>query len=96
MKKLFTISIVTSTLLFSTSIAFSIETPKNGPVFFQENKGQICDQNFKPRTDVLYSGVSNGMVYHLTQKGVSYQLSKIDSWKEVNGKAPSSKVKPKP
>ncbi len=93
MKKLFTISIVTSTLLFSTSIAFSIETPKNGPVFFQENKGQICDQNFKPRTDVLYSGVSNGMVYHLTQKGVSYQLSKIDSWKEVNGKAPSSKVK---
>ncbi|MBK7666270.1 MAG: hypothetical protein IPJ32_02380 [Sphingobacteriaceae bacterium] len=68
MKTLFTKSIVASTLLFSTSIAFGIETPKKSSVFFQENKGQICDQNSKPRPDVLFSGVSNEMVYHLTQK----------------------------
>lgn len=93
MKTSFTKSIVASTLLLSTSIAFGIETPKKSSVFFQENKGQICDQNSKPRPDVLFSGVSNEMVYHLTQKGVSYQLSKINAWNELSEKSSTEKIK---
>jgi hypothetical protein len=52
-------------------------------VVFTQNKGQISDQYHKPRPDVLFSGKANGMVYHLKNNGVSYQLSKIESWKEI-------------
>lgn len=44
---------------------------------FQENLGQVHDQFYNPRPDVLYSGSVNGLVYHLKRDGVSYQLSKI-------------------
>lgn len=70
-------------LLFSTGSAFSNENPKSQIVFFQENKGQICDQNYKPRPDVLFSGMANGLNYHLTKTGISYQLSKVENWREV-------------
>ena len=93
MKTAFKKSMVTLTLLMSSSIAYCTEIPKKGIVFFQENKGQICDQNFKSRPDVLFSGTANGLVYHLTQRGISYQLSKIDKWKEVAGKNLESKIK---
>jgi hypothetical protein len=68
----------------------AIETPKTKQVamaFFQENKGQIYDQNYNPRTDVLFSGYVGGMVYHLTNSGISYQLNRVDKWKiDVNKK----------
>ncbi|MFN8293821.1 MAG: SBBP repeat-containing protein [Chitinophagales bacterium] len=50
--------------------------------FFTENKGQIRDQHFKPRPDVLYGGSANGLVYHLKKDGLHYQLSRVESWKE--------------
>ncbi|MCC6703133.1 MAG: hypothetical protein IT221_16500, partial [Fluviicola sp.] len=50
---------------------------------FQENKGQVSDQNFHSRPDVLFSGQSNGMVFHLKNKGISYQLNRVYSYKEV-------------
>ncbi len=49
---------------------------------FTENKGQICDQYYKPRPDILYSGSANGLVYHLKKDGLHYQLSRVESWKE--------------
>lgn len=51
---------------------------KNSGVSFKENKGQICDQNFKPRPDVLFFGSDKNMAFHLRTNGISYQLSKID------------------
>lgn len=50
---------------------------------FQENKGQVCDQNYVSRPDVKFSGSVNGFNYHLKKNGVSYQLSRVDSWKDV-------------
>jgi hypothetical protein len=50
--------------------------------FFRENKGQVKDQNWQPRPDVLFSGESNGLAYHLKKDGLHYQLSKVDTWKE--------------
>lgn len=52
-------------------------------VSFQENKGQICDQNYVLRPDVKFSGSVNGLTYHLKATGVSYQLSRIEAWREV-------------
>lgn len=50
--------------------------------FFRENKGQVKDQNWQPRPDVLFSGEANGLAYHLKKDGLHYQLSKVDSWKD--------------
>lgn len=47
---------------------------------FTENKGQVCDQHFRSRSDVLFSGTDGRFVYHLKNGGVSYQLNRVDSW----------------
>jgi hypothetical protein len=57
-------------------------TPKKNEITFAENKGQVSDQNYKPRPDVLFSGSINGMVYNLKNNGISYQLYKVESWRE--------------
>jgi Secretion system C-terminal sorting domain len=54
-----------------------------GNVSFKENKGQIVDQNFQPRQDVLFSGTDGQLAYHLKNTGISYQLSRVDSWKDM-------------
>ncbi len=79
-------SIFTIVLIFvaTFSLAGTSKDPilrsKNAAISFIENKGQVSDQFNKPRKDVLFSGVVNGMVYHLKQTGISYQLyKKIDS-----------------
>lgn len=50
---------------------------------FTENKGQVHDQNYGPRPDILFGGSDGNLVYHLKNNGLSYQLSRIDQWKEV-------------
>lgn len=67
-------------LIGFTTAALAIETPDKSKVFFQENKGQICDQNYNPRPDVKFSGSVNGLNYHLTETGISYQLSHVNTW----------------
>ncbi len=57
--------------------------PTLSNVSFQENKGQVCDQDHNPRPDVLFSGSANGINYHLKKNGISYQLNRVDSWKEI-------------
>jgi hypothetical protein len=44
---------------------------------FEENLGQVLDQNRQPRRDVLFSGQSAEMVYHVRNTGISYNLSKV-------------------
>jgi len=62
-------------------------------ISFQENKGQVYDQNYHSRPDVLFSGQNQGLVYHLKNNGISYQLSRIDSYKEVEDERTKEKRK---
>ena len=77
-------------ILFSTSI-FANKTPNypkgfssktNSAISFTENKGQIHDQNYKSRPDVLFGGNDGNLVFHLKNNGISYQLNRVDTWKK--------------
>jgi len=61
---------------------YNQNTKSSATVSFEENKGQVKDQHWQPRPDVLFSGESNGLVYHIRENGISYQLSRVESWKE--------------
>ncbi len=50
-------------------------------ISFTENKGQVSDQNYVARPDVLFCGTDGKMDFHIRNNGVSYQLKKINSWK---------------
>src|SRR6218665_2096717 len=56
-------------------------------VVFTENKGQVGDQHYKPRPDVLFSGSDGSLVFHLRKQGISYQLNRVDSWKNYDPQA---------
>ena len=77
-------------ILLSTSI-FANKTPNypkgfspktNNGISFTENKGQIHDQNYKSRPDVLFGGSDGNLVFHLKNNGISYQLNRVDTWKK--------------
>jgi hypothetical protein len=77
-------------ILLSTSI-FANKTPNYPKGFspktmssisFTENKGQIHDQNYKLRPDVLFGGSDGNLVFHLKNNGISYQLNRVDTWKK--------------
>jgi hypothetical protein len=76
-----------STFFFSISFySFSQKISLPGqenklPISFTENKGQVSDQNGLARPDVLYSGNTGQMIFHLRKNGISYQLQHIDSWR---------------
>ena len=57
-------------------------------ISFTENKGQISDQNYNPRPDVLFSGEANGLTFHIRKDGISYQTSRVDSWKQQDENLP--------
>lgn len=59
----------------------SLTSQQQSAVLFKENKGQVSDQHFRPRPDVLFSGVTGNLVYQLKTKGVSYQITKVDEWR---------------
>ena len=80
-------------LAFFTHLAFGQSTSSepfeknkklNNQISFIENKGQVGDQNHQARPDVLFSGQVDGMVYHLRDKGVSYQLFRTDNSTDHN------------
>ena len=77
-------------ILLSTSI-FANKTPNypkdfspttNTGISFTENNGQIHDQNYKSRPDVLFGGSDGNLVFHLKNNGISYQLNRVDTWKK--------------
>lgn len=60
------------------------EVPEWTPrVYFRENKGQVKDQHWRPRPDVLFSGETEGLVYHLREDGMHYQLSAVETWEPI-------------
>ena len=54
----------------------------NAGVVFTENKGQVHDQHYKSRPDVLFSGTDGQLTFHLKNNGISYQLFKVNTWKK--------------
>jgi hypothetical protein len=60
------------------------EHPSINSIAFTENKGQVHDQNYNPRPDVLFGAMAGGLAFHLKTSGVSYQLKRIDSYNEID------------
>lgn len=86
MYKLFTTSVVVAFLFFNSlnlSANGSNHLSKDNGVIFKENKGQVHDQYNNPRPDVLFSGESKGLIYHLKNDGLHYQIVNVESWKNV-------------
>ena len=52
-------------------------------IVFTQNKGQVHDQNHQSRPDVLYGSMTGNMAVHIKKTGVSYQLYRVDHYKEV-------------
>ncbi len=79
------ITVFTALLLVTgTSAKTTPETqtvPSSG-IAFTENKGQMHDQHYQARPDVLFGAMAGPMAFHLRNNGVSYQLYRTDSWKE--------------
>jgi hypothetical protein len=77
-------------LLFATTLfgnnnpnypkGFSPKT--NTGIVFTENKGQVHDQDYKSRPDVLFSGTDGNLTFHLKNNGISYQLYRVDTWQK--------------
>lgn len=91
--KIKNINLILGVVVFISKIANASELPQKQRICFTENNGQVCDQNYNSRKDVLFSGTYNGMVYHLTKKGVCYQLSRVDVWEETQEGKKNIKLK---
>ncbi|MGE0567066.1 MAG: T9SS type A sorting domain-containing protein [Bacteroidia bacterium] len=84
MIKFLTLLIVPATIVSANVINSDLGKGKevNKSIAYTENKGQVVDQNNNPRPDVLY-GVSDGILNtHIRTNGISYQMSKVISYKE--------------
>lgn len=75
-------------IVFSVQYSFAVHRFQSPTTFFIENKGQVGDQYNNPRTDVLISGVANGMNFHIRNNGISYQLSHVETWKDDTKEQP--------
>ncbi len=84
MKRVLTVILFLS-LLFIRDPLFGGNDPKSKTVglCFTENKGQVSDQNGKPRPDVLFGGTAGEVVFHLRTNGISYQFNRINTWRKV-------------
>jgi hypothetical protein len=84
-------------LIFSilTYGAFSINTlllANDAKIKFTENKGQLCDQNNAARPDILFYGSAPGQNFYIKKNGISYQMYKVEKWKEVEDKNPGQSI----
>lgn len=59
------------------------EPSVSAPLAFTENKGQVHDQYYKPRPDILYGVMAGNMAVHIKKSGISYQLYRVDKYKET-------------
>ncbi|TVR37761.1 MAG: hypothetical protein EA392_11760, partial [Cryomorphaceae bacterium] len=51
---------------------------------FEENGGQVRDQNWQARPDVLFSGVTHGLNFHLRKNGISYQIVSFEEQENLS------------
>jgi hypothetical protein len=86
--------ILTLTLIANLTQAKDNNLPSQSKtVSFTENKGQFADQNYNPRPDVLFGGSDGQLTFYITKKGVSYQLYRVDSYKEAEDPNTKEKIK---
>ena len=71
LRKMLIISVMA--LVYLPLFAFSPPEKVQAGLFL-ENKGQVRDQHYLPRPDVLYYGEVDGLSYHLTAGGIHYQM----------------------
>jgi hypothetical protein len=84
-RQLFVLYFLIFTFQFSCLHAIT-DLPKTSTTLsFKENKGQVSDQFYKPRPDILFSGTDGQMVFHLKNNGISYQINRVDSWTKQEG-----------
>jgi hypothetical protein len=62
---------------------FSNDPTQSAEIAFTENKGQVVDQYSNPRPDVLYGVMAGELAVHIKKNGVSYQLHRVDSYKDL-------------
>jgi len=89
--------LIKSALIFGMSYSALFGASENASndgnkVLFTENKGQVHDQYYKSRPDVLFSSISDGLVCHLKSNGLSYQLNRVDKWREEKHKSVTNKI----
>src|SRR3954469_16524566 len=77
-KSLSFICLVIINLVLADSL--NSQTSQNSLVRFRENKGQVSDQFYKKRNDILFSGNAGDLIFHLKNNGISYQYNRVDEW----------------
>lgn len=77
---------ITFFLLLNFRCLSSTEKPisHQAKVSFIENKGQIYDQYFKTRKDILFAGNSGALNYFLSKNSISYQIIKKEGSETQN------------
>jgi hypothetical protein len=78
-----------SCLIFSFFVLFiksQTSFSKKLQVSFTENKGQVYDQYYHNRPDVLYYGDAGLMAFHVRSNGISYQLHKTTAFETIEKK----------
>jgi hypothetical protein len=81
-------AIIVFCLVITTTGNIYSEVPKTekssgSKLSFTENKGQFADQDYNPRPDVLFGGSDGQITFHITVKGISYQLYRVDKYKDA-------------
>lgn len=88
-------TLIISSLSFFCFPLFALSPPEKAQTgLFLENKGQVRDQYYMPRPDVFYYGEVDGLSYHLTTRGIHYQMVQYPAGfqqKELLSKATKSK-----
>jgi len=74
--------IACSAMCFGADFNPKKNADKGSEVSFTENIGQVSDQYNRKRSDVLFSGTTGDLGFHLRKTGISYQFSKVESWKD--------------
>lgn len=59
---------------YSTRMPFEAEKTHKNRIYFEENKGQVRNQYWHPRPDVLFTSEINGLNFYILKDGLSYQL----------------------
>ena len=72
--------------------SYSFNYAEKNEVYFIENKGQIHDGKYNPRTDVLFMGITPEQQCIITSKGASYQLQQVHNNKIKQPNAPSPQL----
>jgi gliding motility-associated-like protein len=78
-------------LTFGIAFLLLHATVMKAEFFFTENKGQVKNQHWQPRPDVLFSGAQGGFEYYMKQNGLQYQIKRVISYTESDPLFPSEK-----